>query len=225
MAQPAESQNSWVKWIVNTLIALLAAGGGIVALMNYFKPSPQDNHPPAPTMPAPQNSLGSQNIPGNNNSVVNNIGLVTNNIKEVSKKPLELKTVIKTSEDVQKLSTFLKANVGSVVHLTLTFSSKKESGVSDFGWERWMNWKGGEDERIKQSGVIEITFDEAPPLEDGVVGAHFILSIDDKGHFYLERNGNDDGLGGEMRLDGAFTLNWVNEVGQGYEKAALTPAN
>jgi len=48
----------WFKWLVGTIIALLAAGGGIVALLNYShsprtlssqSPPVTNSSPPAPT--------------------------------------------------------------------------------------------------------------------------------------------------------------------------------
>jgi hypothetical protein len=42
----------WFKWLVGVLIALLAAGGSIVALLNYF--SPQVVTPEKPVLSCPQ---------------------------------------------------------------------------------------------------------------------------------------------------------------------------
>ncbi len=53
---------SWFKWLVGVLIALLAAGSGIVALLNYFtpRPGPDPNPPPGPviTVPPPPGPAG-----------------------------------------------------------------------------------------------------------------------------------------------------------------------
>lgn len=39
----------WFKWLVGIVIALLAAGGGIVALLNYFSPPSTPREPPQAT--------------------------------------------------------------------------------------------------------------------------------------------------------------------------------
>jgi hypothetical protein len=41
-------RDNWIKWFVGILISVLAAGGGIVALLNYIHPNPQPN--PAPVI-------------------------------------------------------------------------------------------------------------------------------------------------------------------------------
>ncbi len=44
----SEGCSGLAKWLVGTFIALLAAGGGIVALLNYVKPPPPTPRPPSP---------------------------------------------------------------------------------------------------------------------------------------------------------------------------------
>jgi hypothetical protein len=40
MLTDLKGKSAWVKWVVKLVIALLAAGGGIVALLTYFHPKP-----------------------------------------------------------------------------------------------------------------------------------------------------------------------------------------
>ncbi len=56
---------SGAKWLIGTLIALLAAGGGIVALLNYIHPSTPSggSSPPSDTRPAPSNADAGSKVP------------------------------------------------------------------------------------------------------------------------------------------------------------------
>src|SRR5438874_572221 len=45
MSGRSSSTGDWLKWLVSTLIALLAAGGGIVALLQYWNHSPRQPSP------------------------------------------------------------------------------------------------------------------------------------------------------------------------------------
>src|SRR5258706_11048129 len=40
MSQGSNSNTGWLKWLIGIIISLLAAGSGIVALLNYFNPRP-----------------------------------------------------------------------------------------------------------------------------------------------------------------------------------------
>ena len=106
---PPNSNNGsdWFKWFIATLIAILAAGGGIVALLTYFNPKPDP-------------------FPRSKDSVK----------KEVTKqdfkpKKPELRLTIKTTVDMCNLVSFLEQNDHIEIYLKVVFIWKSDGGVTD----------------------------------------------------------------------------------------------
>jgi hypothetical protein len=48
MSRNSDSDGGWVKWVIGTIISLLAAGSGIVALVSYFAARPTPVPRPSP---------------------------------------------------------------------------------------------------------------------------------------------------------------------------------
>lgn len=57
MSRYSSDSGGWFKWIVGTIIACLAAGSGIVALLNYFSPKPLPPPTRVPPTSAPPTTV------------------------------------------------------------------------------------------------------------------------------------------------------------------------
>ena len=57
MSSSTNGPADWFKWLIGTIIALLAAGGGIAALLNY-----RDSHHSPPAVSAPAETPAEKSI-------------------------------------------------------------------------------------------------------------------------------------------------------------------
>jgi len=192
-----------MKWMISSVIALLAAGGGIVALLNYMNPSQLEAQE---TTQAPA-SVTQQTYGDQSPSVANVGGDVTINIESAASKPKEVakfNRTINIEKDACQLRRFLKDHLQETIYLELTFILRQSGGITDLG--------------VNSPDFSDITVDNDCVKGEKETGSRLLFEVDKKFPYFWGRNENGDG----WVLKGQFIPNWVEHVGQGYYRASLT---
>jgi hypothetical protein len=188
------NKSEGMKWVVGVLISLVAAGGSIVAVLNYLKSPPRSDD--AAVQPRIANSPGATPT-GNSNTQP------PNKAEPSPARTPELRLNIKTEEDMCKLVEFLQFQTRHVVYLRVDFIRSDSGGITDPGN------LGAEPASVTiQAQCARVT----PEAE------RFILQIDSGSYFW----GRDDPGDGWI-LEGQFYSKGVKHVGQGYFALMLTP--
>jgi len=126
MAKDSDSHADWFKWVVGITISLLAAGGGIVAILNYVNSPPQRG----PNVPAPQSNV-SERPRGAELTNNNEVQSGSNKSEPSPSRTPELRLDIRTPEDICKLVEFLQYQTRRVVYLKVDFIRREYGGITD----------------------------------------------------------------------------------------------
>lgn len=125
-----KQNNDTFKWIVGSLIALLAAGSGIVALLTYFRPPQNNNYSQVQTDPRPN---GVSEKPDNSSHQINSSKSSKNNESPVNNKPESKNDVTKIECNVAGTVYDGDKNPMPNVEILLIDENKKETSLTRTG--------------------------------------------------------------------------------------------